>query len=136
MCAGSSATARSVGCTSVLTRRCSASGRQAWRTFATCSSTAGGPVPDLGGRVALVTGTAGGIGAGIVEALREHGATVHSVDLDEADVADPHEVAALVERIGRIDILVNNAGGVVGQVGKPLEDVSDDDWRAIVDANL
>jgi 3-oxoacyl-[acyl-carrier protein] reductase len=93
-------------------------------------------VPDLRGRVALVTGTAGGIGAGIVEALREHGATVHGVDRDEADVADPIQVAALVERIGRIDVLVNNAGGVVGQVGKPLEDVSDDEWRAIVDANL
>jgi 3-oxoacyl-[acyl-carrier protein] reductase len=93
-------------------------------------------VPDLGGQVALVTGTAGGIGAGIVDALREHGATVHGVDLDEADVADPHQVAALVGRIGRIDILVNNAGGVVGQVGKPLEEVSDDEWREIVDANL
>ena len=36
----------------------------------------------------------------------------------------------------RVDILVNNAGGVVGQVGRPLEEVSDDDWRAVVDANL
>src|ERR687888_919983 len=34
------------------------------------------------------------------------------------------------------DILVNCAGGVVGQVGRPLEEVSDDDWRAVVDANL
>jgi 3-oxoacyl-[acyl-carrier protein] reductase len=93
-------------------------------------------MPDLRGRVALVTGTAGGIGAGIAAALREHGATVHGVDRDTADVSDPRQVAALVERIGRIDILVNNAGGVVGQVGRTLEDVSDDDWRAIVDANL
>jgi 3-oxoacyl-[acyl-carrier protein] reductase len=93
-------------------------------------------MPDLRGRVALVTGTAGGIGAGILEALRRDGAAVHGVDRDETDVSDPDEVAALVERIGRIDILVNNAGGVVGQVGKPLDDVSDDDWRAIVDANL
>ncbi len=45
-------------------------------------------------------------------------------------------MAALVDRIGRIDILVNCAGGVCGQVGKPLEEVSDDDWRAVVDANL
>jgi 3-oxoacyl-[acyl-carrier protein] reductase len=41
-----------------------------------------------------------------------------------------------VERIGPVDILVNNAGGVVGQVGRPLEEVSDDDWQAVVDANL
>jgi 3-oxoacyl-[acyl-carrier protein] reductase len=93
-------------------------------------------VPDLRGRVALVTGTAQGIGARILEALRENGATAHGVDRDEADVADPRQVADLVERIGRIDILVNNAGGVAGQVGKPVEDVSDDEWRQIVDANL
>jgi 3-oxoacyl-[acyl-carrier protein] reductase len=86
--------------------------------------------------VALVTGTAHGIGAAILETLRAHGATAHGVDLDEADVSDPRQVADLVARIGRIDILVNNAGGVRGQVGQPLEDVSDDDWRAVVDANL
>jgi 3-oxoacyl-[acyl-carrier protein] reductase len=93
-------------------------------------------VPDLTGRVALVTGAAHGIGTAILEALREHGADTHGVDLDTADVSDAAAVATLVERIGRIDILVNNAGGVVGQVGQPLEDVSDDEWRAIVDANL
>jgi 3-oxoacyl-[acyl-carrier protein] reductase len=93
-------------------------------------------VPDLRGRVALVTGTAQGIGAAILEALHEHGATAHGVDRDTADVSDPRQVEKLIESIGRVDILVNNAGGVVGQVGQPLEDVSDDEWRAIVDANL
>jgi len=38
--------------------------------------------------------------------------------------------------LGGIDILVNNAGGVCGQIGRPLEDVSDQDWREILDANL
>ena len=61
---------------------------------------------------------------------------MHGVDKDTVDVTDREQVAALVERIGPVDILVNNAGGVVGQVGRPLEDVSDDDWRAVVDANL
>ena len=93
-------------------------------------------MPDLSGRVGLVTGSAGGIGAAIVDALEDRGATVSGVDRDTCDVADPEQVAALVEGIGPIDILVNCAGGVCGQVGKPLEDVSDDDWRTIVDANL
>jgi 3-oxoacyl-[acyl-carrier protein] reductase len=93
-------------------------------------------VPDLGGRTALVTGTAHGIGAAIAAALERSGATVHGVDRDTADVADSAQVAALVERVGGVDILVNNAGGVVGQVGHPLEEVSDADWRAVVDANL
>jgi len=93
-------------------------------------------VPDLGGRTALVTGTAHGIGAVIADALERSGATVHGVDRDTVDVTDSAQVAALVERVGALDILVNNAGGVVGQVGRPLEEVSDADWRAVVDANL
>jgi 3-oxoacyl-[acyl-carrier protein] reductase len=93
-------------------------------------------VPDLRGRTALVTGTAQGIGAAIAAALERHGATVHGVDKDSVDVTDRVQVAALIEEIGPVDILVNNAGGVVGQVGRPLEEVSDEDWQAVVDANL
>jgi 3-oxoacyl-[acyl-carrier protein] reductase len=93
-------------------------------------------MPDLGGRTALVTGTAQGIGSEIAAALARHGATVHGVDKDTVDVTDREQVAALVERIGPVEILVNNAGGVVGQVGLPLEEVEDEDWEAVVDANL
>jgi 3-oxoacyl-[acyl-carrier protein] reductase len=87
-------------------------------------------------RVALVTGSAQGIGAAIVAALRDEGLTVHGVDKAQCDVSDSAAVARLVAEIGRIDVLVNCAGGVAGQVGRPLEEVSDDDWRAVVDANL
>ena len=93
-------------------------------------------MPDLHGRTALVTGTAHGIGAAIAAALERHGASVHGVDKDTVDVTDAKQVAALLERIGTVDILVNNAGGVVGQVGRPLEEVLDDDWQAVLDANL
>jgi 3-oxoacyl-[acyl-carrier protein] reductase len=93
-------------------------------------------MPDLGGRTALVTGSAHGIGSAIVAALARHGATVHGVDRDTVDVTNRAQVAALVERIGPLEILVNNAGGVVGQVGRPLEEVADEDWQAVVEANL
>jgi 3-oxoacyl-[acyl-carrier protein] reductase len=93
-------------------------------------------MPDLGGRTALVTGTAQGIGSASPAALTRHGATVHGGDRDTVDVSEREQVAARVEGIGSVAILVNNAGGVVGQVGRPLEEVSDDDWQAVVDANL
>jgi 3-oxoacyl-[acyl-carrier protein] reductase len=92
--------------------------------------------PDLSGRTAIVTGTAHGIGSGIAAALEAGGATVHGCDLDSVDVTDARAVDDFVASVGRVDILVNNAGGVVGQVGRPLEEISENDWRAVVDANL
>jgi 3-oxoacyl-[acyl-carrier protein] reductase len=90
----------------------------------------------LAGQTAVVTGTAHGIGAAIAEALRGDGATVHGVDKDAVDLTKPAAVREFFAGLGAVDILVNNAGGVCGQVGHPLEEVSDDDWHEVVDANL
>ncbi len=94
------------------------------------------PVTASRDRVAVVTGTAHGIGAAIAAALEADGARVHGVDKDTVDVTDSSAVDAFFAEIGDVDILVNNAGGVVGQVHQPLEEISDEDWSAVVAANL
>jgi len=87
-------------------------------------------------RVAVVTGSAQGIGAAIVAGLREDGLCVHGVDLDTLDVTDAAAVTGFIAGLGVVDVLVNSAGGVRGQTHVPLEQVADADWHAILDANL
>lgn len=111
---------------------------------------------DLSGRVALVTGAGQGIAQAIVRQFLDCGARVHVADIDEQgagrfarplglpmhvlDIADRSAahaaVAELLRQSGRVDILVNAAGGVRGQVGGPIESVTEADWSAIFDANI
>ncbi len=117
--------------------------------------------PDFTGRTAIVTGAAHGLGRAISIAFAGHGASVWACDVIEdelletqklsraaggactaraCDVRDKDAVQRFVKdassAAGRVHVLVNNAGGVLGQVGRPLEEVTPAAWQAIFDVNL
>jgi meso-butanediol dehydrogenase / (S,S)-butanediol dehydrogenase / diacetyl reductase len=112
-------------------------------------------VSELAGRIALVTGGASGIGAGIARVLAAAGAQVAIGDLDEdaaaavagelpgsglgvrLDVTDRDSTDQAVTRIeqafGPVDVLVNNAG--ISSVA-PFLDITDRDWDRLIGVNL
>lgn len=91
----------------------------------------------LAGKTAVVTGTAHGIGAGIAEALRGDGATVHGVDKDEADLTSAAEVRRFFAGLGGVDILVNCAARPAGQAPPlALPDITTDAFWSDVNVKV
>jgi 3-oxoacyl-[acyl-carrier protein] reductase len=110
---------------------------------------------DFTGKTAFVTGAGHGLGRAIATAFDVAGARVTAADINQAaleetdrllsdkshkavvDVTDREAVRRLVEDAGgQVDILVNCAGGVAGQTGRPLEEVSPQDWQVLFDINV
>jgi NAD(P)-dependent dehydrogenase (short-subunit alcohol dehydrogenase family) len=111
------------------------------------------------GRIALVTGAGSGIGRAVSVALQGAGYSVvlagrRAAELERTagmaapdggeivaaptDVGNPEAVRALfaraMETFGRLDLLFNNAG--IGAPGIPMEDLSFEQWSAVVNVNL
>lgn len=110
-------------------------------------------------RVAVVTGSARGIGRGIAEVFAREGATVVIADLDAvggtataAEIAEAHGIGAsfiqtnvtsgtdvkamvdqCVDRFGRLDVMCHNAG-IYPEVS--LEEMTEEDWDRVLDTNL
>ena len=116
------------------------------------------------GKEVIVTGAVRGIGRAITHAFAARGAHVTACDILEAGLEETFETAPVEARdritkrvvdvtsrdaedaavaqveadapTGAIDILVHSAGGIVGQAKRPIEEVSDDEWRAIQAVNV
>ncbi|NEN05643.1 glucose 1-dehydrogenase [Diaminobutyricibacter tongyongensis] len=113
---------------------------------------------DLHGRTAVVTGSTRGLGRAFARALAEAGANIVIVGRNAeaaalvkqeleaigteclavlADVTSRADVERIarnaIQRFGRVDILVNNAGACIH---KPALEVTDEEWRQVMDVNL
>lgn len=114
---------------------------------------------DLAGRLALVTGGSRGIGAALVRAMAEAGASVvvnyrqdeaaarqvveeirgkgGDASVWQADVRDGQAVSAMIDGVvsqgGRLDILVNNAGIIRDAL---VPEMGDEEWHSVLDTNL
>lgn len=113
---------------------------------------------DISGKIALITGSTGGLGSSFAKGLAENGATIilngrnkekledqvrifkalgynvfgYSFDITNSEQVN-NAIALINNEVGSIDILVNNAGI---NLRAPLESFNDDDWDTVIGINL
>lgn len=109
------------------------------------------------GKTVIVTGAAHGFGRAMCVQFAQVGAHVWGCDIlqDEleetralceaagglcevrpVDITQRPAVMDFVREAGSVDIMINNAGGVLGQVGRPLEEVTPEEWQSIFAVNV
>jgi len=109
------------------------------------------------GRVVAVSGAGHGIGRTIAASFANLGAIVHACDMRSDSLAETARLTGATTRIvdltdraaatgwirdieqqsgQAVHVLVNNAGGVAGQVMRPLEEISDEDWDIVFAVNV
>jgi 3-oxoacyl-[acyl-carrier protein] reductase len=111
---------------------------------------------EFNGRTVVVSGAGHGFGRVIARRFVELGARVFACDISADNLAETARtlgidtavvdltdraaaaawIAAVESKAGPVFCLVNNAGGVAGQVPKPLEEVTDEDWDRIFAVNV
>src|SRR3989337_32682 len=114
----------------------------------------------LDGKIAVVTGAGRGLGQPMALALADAGCDIVAAartrpQIEETaeavrargrrclavptDITDPASVQAMVDaaiaEFGRIAILLNNAGGATAGMGKPVHEITDEEWRLGIDTN-
>jgi len=115
----------------------------------------------LEGKIALITGAGRGLGRAMALRLANCGADIVAASRTVSQLEETAEgvrqlgrrcliaptdvavsaqvnimVRAAIEEFDRVDVLVNNAGGGDDQLGKPLETITDEEWRRGLDTNL
>ena len=116
---------------------------------------------DFSGQRVIVTGAAHGFGRAIAQAFARLGAAVWACDILSDEVEETRslianagglceartvnvrvraEVQDFVNEVCSdgepVQVLVNNAGGVLGQVGRPFEEIDDEAWDSVLEVNL
>ena len=89
------------------------------------------------GKIAVVTGAAGGIGSAVSDAFAGAGAVVVGLDREQADVTQAGEVESFFAGLERVDVLFNGAGISGRSLGDgPVDACTEEAWDAVLDTNL